>query len=192
MTTPATDWKETVPEGEPARLEGLAEKLRDLQRRRAQKSAKPGRGLHYKAHTGASATLKVHDGLAPHLAQGLFAAPATYQAYVRFSNGAGHWQSDRTGDVRGLAIKVLGVEGKKIIPGLENAKTQDFLLIQTPSSPFRDADEFVSLVIAASGSPLLLLPRFAGSVGWGRAFGLVRALLAGINRPCAYLSGRAQ
>ena len=40
---------------------------------------------------------------------GLFAKPATYRAYVRYSNGDGQRQSDAKGDVRGLAVKVVGV-----------------------------------------------------------------------------------
>ena len=51
----------------------------------------------------------------------LFARPGRYRAYVRFSNGASAHQPDGKGDVRGVAIKVLGVAGTKIIPGLETA-----------------------------------------------------------------------
>jgi len=37
--------------------------------------------------------------------------------------------------VRGLAVKVLGVPGKKLIPGLEAAPTQDFLAIHSIGIP---------------------------------------------------------
>src|SRR5258708_1635702 len=84
------------------------------------------------------------------------AAPATYGAYVRYSNGSGARQADTKGDVRGIAIKVVGVPGKKIIPGLEDAQTQDFLLIRTPATPFRNADEFIAVVTAAGQSQVLL------------------------------------
>ena len=80
--------------------------------------------------------------------------PATYRAYVRYSNGSGLHQHDRKGDVRGVAVKVVGVPGRKIIPGMEDAKTVDFLLIKSPATPFRDADEFVAFVRAAA-QPLL-------------------------------------
>jgi len=52
--------------------------------------------------------------------------------------------------VRGIAVEVLGVEGPKIIEGLEDALTQDFLFIDSRATPFRGACEFVAFVVAAS------------------------------------------
>lgn len=189
MTAPSTEWTENVAEGEDAQLVALAEELRAIQMARAARAG-AARGLHAKGHVGARATLTIADDLPPHARHGLFARAATYPALVRFSNGAGHHQHDRVGDVRGIAVKVLGVPGKKVIPGLEDARTQDFLLIQSTSTPFRNAREFVALVAAATGSPLLLLPRFAARVGLGRAISLVRALLADINAPFPTFAGR--
>lgn len=176
MSTPSTEWKEVVPDGEDAELVKLAEELVGLTRKRAAAGKTIGRTLHLKQHLGARAELSIGE-LPEHLRHGLFAQPAKYEAYVRFSNGAGRWQKDGAPDVRGIALKVLGVPGKKVIPGLEDAKTQDFLFIPNPTIPFRTANEFVGFVVAASGGQLLLLPRLAGRVGFGRAFGLVRALL---------------
>ncbi len=190
MAAPSTEWRENVPEGEEAQLVALAEELRAIQVARAARSG-AARGLHAKGHVGASATLEIGDDLPPHARHGLFARPAKYRALVRFSNGAGHHQHDRVGDVRGIALKVLGVPGKKLIPGLEDAKTQDFLFIQSRSTPFRDAREFVALVASATGAPLLLLPRFAARVGIGRAITLVRTLLADIQSPFPTFAGRA-
>ncbi|MGE0785719.1 MAG: catalase [Sandaracinaceae bacterium] len=188
---PATDWAETIPEGEAAELEALAEELIAVQRARAAKRGSISRALHAKGHGGARATFTVNADLPEHLRQGVFATPGhTYEALVRFSNGSGAHDKDATGDVRGIAIKLLAVEGDKIIPGLEKATTQDFLLIQGQTPPFGTAREFVALVVAASGSPLLLLPRFASRVGWGRAFGVVRALLASINAPFVTFAGK--
>jgi hypothetical protein len=189
MSGPSTDWKEQIAPNEDARLERLAEELREVQRKNAQ-NGKTARGLHAKANLGVEATFEVKSGLPAHAAQGLFATPKKYGALVRFSNGSGRSQSDRTGDVRGIAIKVIGVDGKKIIPGLEDKKTQDFLLIHFPSQPFRDAGEFVSLVVAASGNQLLLLPRLAGRIGFGRAFGLVRTMLGALGKPFPTFAGR--
>jgi hypothetical protein len=82
------------------------------------------------------------------------------------------------------------VPGTKIIPGMEDATTQDFLLIQSATTPFRDANEFVALVVAASGAKLLILPRFGAVVGFGRALGIVRKLRAGTS--AAFLSFAGQ
>ncbi|MCA9610507.1 MAG: catalase [Myxococcales bacterium] len=187
---PSTDWKETVAPGEEAALERLAETLVGLQRAHAARHGTTARALHAKGHVGVEARFEVLDGLADHLRQGLFAQPGEHRAYVRFSNGSGRRQKDGVGDVRGVGIKVLGVEGKKIIPGLEDAVTQDFLLIGSTTTPFENAEEFVALVVAASGSPLLLLPRLAGAMGWGRAFRAVKKLLGEINQPFPTFAGR--
>ncbi len=178
---PATDWKETVPEGEAARFEQYAELLRDLQRARA-KGGSPSRALHAKGVSGVEAVFEVLPDLPDYARVGLFAAPATYRTYVRFSNGLGARQSDAKPDVRGIALKLLGVNGKKLIPGMEDAQTQDFLLIDGPVTPFRDADEFVGLVHAAA-NPLLLLPRMIGKFGFVRSVQLLRKFVAGVSRP---------
>jgi hypothetical protein len=190
MTTPSTDWKEIVPPGEEAVLEKLAEQLRDVQRKRALEG-KAMRGLHAKGHLGLRGTLTVNADVPKHAAHGLFAKPgAKYETIVRLSNGAGTRQHDRVGDVRGIAIKVLGVPGKKLIPGMEDATTQDFLLIGSATTPFRNANDFVALIIAAAGPQILLLPRFGSAVGFGRAFGLLRKLVAGLGVPFHSFAGQ--
>jgi hypothetical protein len=160
---PSTRWKEQVAPDEEARFGRLAEQLRELQRRQSRRSG-AGRALHRKEHVGVEASFEVLGDLPAPARQGLFARPGRYRAYVRFSNGAGARQSDRKGDVRGAAIKLLGVEGKKIIPGLEAAPTQDFLLIQSPAVPFLDPDEFVAFVSAAA-RPATALPKLLYGVG---------------------------
>src|SRR5882757_23945 len=106
VMTPSTDWKERIPEGEAARFEAHAVALRAMQRRRAT-AGKSMRALHAKGRGGLSAELVVLPDLPEHARHGLFAEPATYAAYVRYSNGAGVPQADRKPDVRGMAVKVL-------------------------------------------------------------------------------------
>jgi hypothetical protein len=183
---PSTSWKETISAGEEARYVGYAEALRAIQRGRPA-HGKASRALHAKGY-GVEGELTVLDDLPEPARAGLFAKPATYRAYVRFSNGDGRRQGDTKGDVRGVAIKVVGVDGKKIIPGMEQEKTQNFLLIRTPAIPFRDADEFIAVVTAAQSHPLLLLPRILGRLGIGRTFELLPRLAKGMKgstRPLA-------
>jgi hypothetical protein len=75
-----------------------------------------------------------------------------------------------------VALKLVGVPGRKLIPGLEDKRTQDFLLIQSPTTPFRTPDEFVTFVRTAARGPGLLVPRLIGSLGFGRALGLLKKL----------------
>src|SRR5262245_13943247 len=122
---PATDWKEVIRAGEAERFEEYGALLAAMHARKAAQAGL-GRSLHTKANLGVEATFEVLGGLPPEAATGMFAAPRTYAAVARFSNGAGHVQSDRRPDVRGLAVKLFDVDGKKVIPGLEDARTQDF------------------------------------------------------------------
>ncbi len=184
--TPSTNWQEGIAPGEAEELERLAVELRNLQHRRA-RGGQAYRGLHAKGQAGLVAEFTVPVDLPEPFRQGLFARPATYTAYVRFSNGMGIRQSDRKPDVRGIAIKVVGVPGKKVIPGLENAPTQDFLAILTPKTPFRDADEFVWFVLAAENRALLV-PRMVGRFGLGRTLGILREFASGAGRPIVSLA----
>ncbi len=183
--TPRTDWAETIAANEEAELLRHAETLRALQRKHGARAG-IGRALHRKGHAGVLAELRTRADVPPSYRVGIFAAPATYRAYVRFSSGAGKEQSDRTGDVRGVAVKIVGVPGTKLIPGMESARTQDFLFIKSPSTPFRDAGEFVGVVQAAS-NPLHLFPLMF-RLGPGRVLGLLKKLTAGLKEPVTSLA----
>lgn len=184
MTTPAfpsTQWQEKIKTGEAARLEKYAAEIHALQLRNAGKGP-VRRALHAKTQLGLKAEFEVMTGLHDFLKVGLFASVRTYKAYVRFSNGAGVSASDRKGDARGIALKLLGIPGKKILPGLEEAPTQDFLLIRDPAIPFRDADEFVPFILNI-GSPILGLPRIFLKLGFCRALQILKKAKAGLSRP---------
>ncbi|HEY7437161.1 MAG TPA: hypothetical protein VIE41_18615 [Methylomirabilota bacterium] len=142
-------WREVIPEGEAARLDTLASRLLG-------DGPLDGRPLHRKTLAALHARFNV--GEAPRdLRHGLFAEPGSYDAFVRFSSGASQARSDRVPDVRGMAVKVVGVAGPKMIPGLETAITQDFLTILTPTFPFKDPAAFVDVALAARRGQLAVL-----------------------------------
>jgi catalase len=181
VTAPSTAWKESIPEGESAKHERFAEELRAMQRGRAGGGA-PSRALHAKGNAGVEAELVVLAGVPAHAKVGIFAAPGSYRAYVRFSNGTGARQRDAKPDVRGVAVKVLGVPGKKLIPGLESATTQDFLMIRTPATPVRDAGEFLALVRAAA-TPALLPVKLMAALGVRRTLKMLPGMIKGLSAP---------
>lgn len=183
----ATDWKEAVAPDETERFERYASELRALQKKNA-RGGPPSRALHAKGHVGAQGELIVSPGLPEPLRVAVFAEPRSWPVYVRFSNGSGRHQHDRTPDVRGMALKLVGVPGRKLIPGLEDKRTQDFLFIHTPSTPFRGPDEFVSFVRANAGGPALLLPRLIGTFGLGATLRLLKRL-ASMPRPTTLATG---
>ena len=178
---PSTDWTETIAPDEAARFDKLAATLAGIQKR--QSPDRPARrALHAKAHAGLLGQIVVPSDVPDWAKVGIFATPQTLPAYVRFSNGSGGRQSDGEGDVRGIAVKVVGVPGKKLIAPLADAITQDFLAIQTESAPLRTPEEFVGLVVALSGSKLLALPRLLGVFGLS-TFSMLRTITAGIRAP---------
>jgi hypothetical protein len=184
--TPSTDWKETVDPSEAERFERYAEQLHALQRKAA-RGGRASRGLHAKGQLGVEAELEVLPDLPEAARVALFAQPGTYKSYVRFSNGAGARQSDHKGDVRGVAIKVVGVVGKKVIPGMESAVTQDFLMIRSAVTAFRNADEFVQVVVGAASPPFGIL-RVGAKLGFGRLFRILRQSIRGLNAPTISLA----
>ena len=89
------------------------------------------------------AEFTVLESLPPEQRVGLFAAPRTYKAWIRFANAAS--ASDRDRDTRGMAIKVLDVPGDNLTPG---ATTQDFVLNSHPVMMVPGTREFLDLLQA--------------------------------------------
>ncbi|SMF41775.1 hypothetical protein SAMN06265365_11326 [Tistlia consotensis] len=107
------------------------------------------RQAHDKTHGCLAATFRIEPAADPALRHGLFAEAASYPALVRFSSS--FFDDDSLPDTRGLAIKVRGCPG----PVCEGAPEgqQDFLLIDKPIQPFRDAAEARALFYALDGIP---------------------------------------
>ena len=169
---PSTDWKEEVSEGEEEKFAGFAEQIVGIARARGGKD----RALHAKGHANLRARLTIASDLPPHARQGLFASGGEHRVYLRFSNGSGGRTHDGAGDVRGLALKVLDVDGQKV---LGDARTQDILLIHSDTVAVRTPDEFVALAVAAA-NPKTLAGELRRKLGFLRTaqilFAVVRSL----------------
>ena len=133
---------EAIPPGEPAAIDAIVRAI-EARVRAAAGRGPAHRDAHPKAHGCVKAQLRVMDGLPPALAVGLFADPASYQTWVRFSNGAETPQDDAAGDGRGMAIKVMGVHASP-------SGTQDFVMINAPAFFVRNAADYVAFQAAAS------------------------------------------
>ena len=100
------------------------------------------RDAHAKSHGIVTGTLTIYDGLPAHLRQGLFAAPGSYPIVVRFSSAPSEILSDRVPALRGMAIKMMGVDGPQMLPENRDARTQDWLLVNHPVIPFGDVASY--------------------------------------------------
>ena len=97
------------------------------------KSGETKRDAHPKSLGLLKARFIVTGNLPKALRVGVFKEVRTYPALIRISNSNPKVQGDNKKDVRGFAIKLLGVEGKKFIDDEKN--TQDFLLVSTKTMP---------------------------------------------------------
>jgi hypothetical protein len=95
------------------------------------------RDQHAKIHGVLHGELTVYPDLASHLRQGLFATPATYPVIARISSAGAEIRSDQVHGLRGMAIKVLGVQGPKVLFE-DDGVAQDFLLVNKPTIAFGD------------------------------------------------------
>jgi hypothetical protein len=119
---------ETPEEGEAETGRELVVVLRKIAETTYEDGGHALRAVHAKSHGLLSGELIVAEGLPEVLAQGLFATPGRHQAVLRFSTTPGDLLDDNVSTPRGLAVKVLDVEGPRL-PGSEDATTQDFLFV---------------------------------------------------------------
>lgn len=116
------------------------------------------------AHPKAVACVRAEFEVEPHLPEelrvGVFKEPRTYPAHIRFSNASTTVRADSRRDIRGMAIKLLGVEGEKLLERERHETTQDFVLINTPRFINRNLIDFYEFLSALRGGPLRLLGFF--------------------------------
>ena len=128
------------------------------------------RDVHGKSVAAIKAEFIVDDDVAPEFRYGVFAQKRTYPCWIRLSNAAQHPAKDYKPDIRGFAIKLMGVQGEKLLPEERWATTQDFTFLTTENFFSRDTEQFFKFVTALNSGLL--------ATAW---FGLTnfRAALAG-------------
>lgn len=99
------------------------------------------RAVHAKSHGILEGELLVDDGLPPELAQGMFARPGMHRMFMRLSTNAGDILPDVIGLPRGMAMKVLDVEGERLPEAAGTA--QDFVMINSPTFNAAKAGKFL-------------------------------------------------
>ncbi|ESQ78719.1 catalase family protein [Asticcacaulis sp. YBE204] len=112
----------------------LVDTLLKISKKTHEDSGHGWRSVHAKSHALVTGKLEV-PGNAPDLAQGLFAQPATYDVVLRFSTTPGDVLPDSVSTPRGLAIKVLGLDG---------GATQDFVMVNGPTFQAPNAKAFLA------------------------------------------------
>lgn len=189
---PSTAWKEEPLPGEEKLFKNFAAKIEERQRKLLQEDkdlakktgGRPLRGFHAKPHAGLVADFEVLDGLPEHARFGVFSEPRVFPAYVRFSNGTHMLNPDRNPEPRGIAIKLVGVPGVKLLCDQKNAVTQDFLATShSVTSTVRDVRQFIAFVLAEEKGKLMLPFRLALAVGFKEAWRILSAIRRTVLKP---------
>jgi hypothetical protein len=123
---------EKLDDEEAQTTQGLIETIGKIQTTVYADSQHASRGVHAKGHGILVGELRVLDGLTAELAQGLFANIATYPLIMRLSTIPGDLLDDNVSVPRGVALKVLDVQGARV-QGSEGEVTQDFLFSNGPA-----------------------------------------------------------
>ena len=129
------------------------------------------RQVHAKMHGCLKAEFIIEKELPEELRVGLFKEARSYCAWIRFSNGKSQVLNDKQGDTRGMAIKLMGVVGEKLLDGQKNALTQDLVLASSPVFFAKNLAQFNGLLKAsiAKNDKLAVALFFLQPWHWGIA-----------------------
>ena len=129
----------------------LDDTMRGIRETTFEHSGHATRSVHAKSHGVVFGTLTILPNLPAALAQGLFAKEGSYEAVMRFSTLPGDMLDDSVSTPRGLAIKVIGVEGARL-PGSEGDATQDFVMVNAPAFSAPTAAKFLGSLKTLAGT----------------------------------------
>ncbi|MEU0949679.1 hypothetical protein ABZ379_44515 [Streptomyces canus] len=158
---PSTQWREVFLPHEKIQHEQQVHVFSELQRKN-QKKHGHGRALHRNQVAALNASLAVEEDLPDYARQGIFTAPAVFEAHVRLSNG--NFSVDRAPDIRGFAIKVLGAS----TPSSTDVE-QNFTLVSQETLKVRGSADVVAIVDLSTSTPGAALRKAAMSPGLTRS-----------------------
>jgi hypothetical protein len=144
------------------------------------------RPVHAKSHGLLKGEFKVDGNLPEPLRQGLFSRAGAYPAIVRFSTTPGDILADSISTPRGMAVKVVGVQGMEMLGSHAGQSTQDFVFINAKSFGAPDAKAFLKqqLFIEKNANDPEFLKKIVSNVARGAnaALGLVGAQSATLQQ----------
>jgi Catalase len=129
--------------------DALAQQLIDHEKALLDITYGPGgyrRDFHAKTQTAVRAFLVREPDLDAKFRFGVFQEARTWPVWIRFSNAAEKERGDLRRDARGMALKLVGVEGEKLLDSQRDAQTQDFLFFTPPTFFTPDARSFSEFI----------------------------------------------
>ncbi len=148
-----------APQDDERQVEGdLLQTMRGICETTFKDSGHALRAVHAKSHGLLAGELRVLDDLPQELAQGVFRRAARYPVVMRLSTNPGDVLDDSVSVPRGLALKIIGVEGARL-EGSEGAVTQDFVMAVGPAFAAANARAFLGnlkLLAKTTDAPQIL------------------------------------
>ncbi|KAE9982486.1 hypothetical protein EG328_010876 [Venturia inaequalis] len=126
---------EVVPENEQEKIKAVSDQFNRFQMMNFNEHHHCLRGTHLKTQGCVMGKFIVPE-LPPHLAQGMFKRPGSYDVIMRYSSLTPKLVPDNISAPRGIGMKIFGVEGEKIWG--EDKKTQDWTFNNYPILELRD------------------------------------------------------
>lgn len=118
------------------------------------------RQIHTKSHGLVKAKFTVEENLPESLKVGVFKEGKEFEAWVRYSNGQSTFKKDGKADIRGMAIKLLNVEGKKLLNTNLEENTHDFLLMNSELFFCKSLKELKDSMKAVTSKYKIRIPLF--------------------------------
>ncbi len=176
---------ETVAPDEHITFDELSRVMQHITRHMATRYRHAYRPVHAKSHGVLVGTLEVLPQLPEPLAHGMFAQAGTHPVIMRFSTNPGDMLADSVSSPRGLAIKVLQVDGPKV-SNHTGETTQDFVCINANTFTAPDPKAFLEQIKTFDKN--LDTPEGVKQVV-SRAARATNAVLKAVHLPSATLEG---
>jgi Catalase len=112
----------------------------------AKNEEKQLRQIHPKMNGCVKAEFIIEKNLPEGLKVGLFKEARSFPAWIRFSNGDTKPLPDYKKDIRGFAIKIMNVPGKKLVESREGIGNHDFILMNTKNFVSRKVKHFFRIL----------------------------------------------
>ncbi len=168
---PYSDELESVDATEAETIRDMNDTMDTILERVAEDEGHAYRSVHAKSHGVIAARMTIPDGLPGELAQGIFARPGAHDAILRISTNPGDLLDDAVSVPRGLALKVVNVEGERLDTE-DDSTSQDFVMINGPAFSAASAEDFART--------LKLLAATTDRAEWGKK--LLSKALRGVDK----------
>jgi hypothetical protein len=133
----------------------------------AKNNSKQLRQIHPKMNGCVKAEFIINPYLADEYKVGIFKEATSFPAWIRFSNGDTKPLPDHKKDIRGFAIKIMNVPGKKEVESKAGGGNHDFICMNTKNFVSKNVNDFhrILKVVTVPYRPGTFFPKLFAVLG---------------------------